>query len=156
MHALGMLLYEQRQHRIFYILIVLAAMGAGAAYAVQAFLFSHIIVVFQDTGSALQAGANFSSLMLFILALGVGIFYGVIGWTSNSLSVYVGSTSRSTYFSSVLHKPIGFFDEENHSVGTLSGQLSTTTPSVVVPVGNHDMRGWHQNSMHQQPIGAIL
>lgn len=123
--ALGLLLYEQRQHRIFYISILLAAMGAGAAYAVQAYLFSKLIVVFQETGSKLVSDANFWALMFFILALAVGIFYGVIGWTSNSLSVYVGSSSRSTYFDSVLHKPIGFFDQEDHSVGTLSGQLST-------------------------------
>lgn len=133
----GILLYEQRDHRIFYFLILIAAMGAGAAFAIQAFLFSHIIVIFQKTGKELISGANFWALMLFVLAISVAICYGMIGWISNSLSVYVGCSCRKSYFGSVLHKPIGFFDEDNHSVGTLSGQLSTDPQQLQEVLGTN-------------------
>jgi ABC-type multidrug transport system fused ATPase/permease subunit len=133
--SVGVLLYEQRHHRIFYLLILLAAMGAGSAYAFQAYIFSHLIVVFQETGNQLVSGANFWALMIFILAICVGICYGVIGWTSNSLSVYVGTACRQDYFDSVLHKPIAFFDKESHSVGTLTGQLSTDPQQLQEIVG---------------------
>jgi ABC-type multidrug transport system fused ATPase/permease subunit len=133
--SVGVLLYEQRHHRIFYLLILLAAMGAGSAYAFQAYIFSHLIVVFQETGNQLVSGANFWALMIFILAICVGICYGVIGWTSNSLSVYVGTACRQDYFDSVLHKSIAFFDKESHSVGTLTGQLSTDPQQLQDIVG---------------------
>ena len=135
--SVGTLLYEQRTHRLFYLLILLAAMGAGVAYSLQAYLFSHLIVVFQKTGNQLISDTNFWALMLFLLAICVGICYGIIGWISNSLSVYVGTTCRRSYFDSVLYKPIAFFDEENHSVGTLSGQLSTDPQQLQEVLGTN-------------------
>jgi ATP-binding cassette, subfamily B (MDR/TAP), member 1 len=38
---------------------------------------------------------------------------------------YVSTTYRQQYFESILHKPISFYDAENHSAGTLTSQLST-------------------------------
>ena len=123
--SVGRLLYEQRRHRLIYCFIVLGAMGGGAAYALQAFMFSHLIVIFQYTGARLVSSGNFWSLMFFILALGVGLCYGCIGFASNSLSVHVSTTYRQSYFESILHKPISWFDDQERSSGTLTARLST-------------------------------
>jgi ABC-type multidrug transport system fused ATPase/permease subunit len=123
--SVGRLLYEQRRHRLIYCFIVLGAMGGGAAYALQAFIFSHIIVVFQYTGARLVSAGNFWSLMFFILALAVGLCYGCIGYAANSLSVHVSTTYRQSYFESILNKPISWFDDQERSSGTLTARLST-------------------------------
>ena len=121
--SFGTLLYEQRHHYTYLTLIAFAAMAAGSSYSLQAWLFSHLVVIFQYTGSRLLSGAEFWALMLFILAIGVAVAYGTIGWTTNSLSVLVGASYRESYFNDVLYKPIGWFDAEDHSVGTLTGQI---------------------------------
>lgn len=118
------IIYEQRHHRVFYTLTVAAAIGAGAAYPLQAYFFSHIVVVFQSTGAQLVSRANFWALMLFILALCVGLCYGIIGYTTSALSTHVNTGYRQQYFENTLHKPIAWFDEKDRSVGTLAGQLS--------------------------------
>jgi len=38
---------------------------------------------------------------------------------------YVSTTYRQQYFESILHKPISFYDAEDHSAGTLTSRLST-------------------------------
>ncbi|MCJ1473094.1 hypothetical protein MMC13_001744 [Lambiella insularis] len=123
--SVGRFLYEQRRHRLIYCLILLSALGAGAVYALQAFLFSHLIVVFQDTGAQLVSAGNFWSLMFFVLALFVGICYALIGFCTNSLSVYVSTTYRQEYFESILNKPIPWFDGEENSSGTLTARISS-------------------------------
>lgn len=123
--SVGRLLYEQRRHHLIYCFIVVGAMGGGAAYSIQAYIFSHVIVVFQHTGARLVSGGDFWSLMFFILALGVGACYACIGYGANSLSVHVSTTYRQSYFESILNKPIPWFDDQERSSGTLTARLST-------------------------------
>ena len=123
--SVGRLLYEQRYHRLIYCFILLGAMGGGAAFSLQAYIFSHVIVVFQYTGARLNSGGNFWSLMFFILALGVAVCYVFIGYAANSLSVQVSTIYRQSYFESILNKPIPWFDDQERSSGTLAARLST-------------------------------
>jgi ATP-binding cassette subfamily B (MDR/TAP) protein 1 len=123
-NSVGRFLYEQRQHRLIYSLIFLGALGGGAVFAMQAYLFSHLIVVFQYTGAHLISAGNFWSLMFFVLALCVAVCYALIGFYTNSLSVYVSTTYRQEYFESILNKPVPWFDSEDHSSGTLTARLS--------------------------------
>lgn len=123
--SVGRLLYEQRKHRLIYSCILLGALGAGAGFATQAYLFSHLIVVFQDMGDQLISAGNFWSLMFFVLALCAAVCYALIGFCTNSLSVYVSTTYRQEYFESILNKPIPWFDGDDNSSGTLAARLST-------------------------------
>ena len=123
-YSVGRFLYEQRKHWLIYSLILLSALGAGGVFATQAYLFSHLIVVFQYTGTQLVVAGNFWSLMFFVLALCVGVCYAIIGFCTNSLSVYVSTTYRQEYFESILNKPIPWFDSEDNSSGTLTARLS--------------------------------
>lgn len=122
--SVGRFLYEQRKHRIIYCCILLSAIGAGGVYATQAYLFSHLIVVFQYKGDRLVSAGNFWSLMFFMLSLFAGACYAVIGFCTNSLSVYVSTAYRQEYFESILTKPIPWFDNEDNSSGTLTARLS--------------------------------
>ena len=122
--SVGRFLFEQRHHWVIYTLILFGALGGGAAFATEAFLFSHIIVVFQYTGAKLVSAGDFWSLMFFVLALFVAVCYGVIGYCTNSLSVHVSTTYRQEYFESILNKPILWFDGEASSSGSLTARLS--------------------------------
>lgn len=120
------LLYEQSRYYHLYFLTLAGAIGAGAALPIQAWLFSHIITVFQETDiSRLLQDGNFWSLMLFVLALCAAISYAVIGYFSTKVSFRVGTAYRKSYFNSVLTKPVSWFDEEGRSFGTLTGQLGS-------------------------------
>ena len=123
--SVGLFLYEQRHHWLIYLFILFGAIGGGGVYATQAFLFSHLIVVFQYTGARLVSAGNFWSLMFFVLAICAGICYIFIGFCTNHIAVYVSTTYRQQYFESILNKPATWFDDEDHSSGTLTGRLST-------------------------------
>jgi ATP-binding cassette subfamily B (MDR/TAP) protein 1 len=123
-NSVGLFLYEQRSHWLIYTLILFGALGGGAAFATQAYLFSHLVVVFQYSGAELVSAGNFWSLMFFVLALCAGVFYAVLGFGTNSLSVYVSTTYRQEYFESILNKPIPWFDDKDNSSGTLTARLS--------------------------------
>lgn len=122
--SVGVFLYEQRRHTLIYLSILLGALGGGAVFSTQAYLFSHLIVVFQYVGHKLVSAGNFWSLMFFIMSVAAGIFYAVIGYSTNSLAVYVSTTYRQEYFESMLNKPIPWFDGEANSSGTLTTRLS--------------------------------
>lgn len=123
-NSIGLFLYEQRCHWVVYVCILLGSLGGGSVFATQAYLFSHLTVVFQYTGQQLISAGNFWSLMFFVLSLCVGVCYAFIGYFANSLSVYVSTTYRQQYFESVLNKPIPWFDGEQNSSGMLTGRLS--------------------------------
>ncbi|KIV81892.1 hypothetical protein PV11_04042 [Exophiala sideris] len=128
--SFGRFMYEQRRHWKIYMVILASAMGAGSAFSLQSWIFAHLIEVFQYTGARLKERGDFWSLMFFILALCVGIFYFTLGYTSNHVSVYVSTTYRREYFQNILRNPILFFDRDGNASGTLMSRLSTD-PKVI-------------------------
>ncbi|ORX91110.1 lipid A export ATP-binding/permease protein msbA [Clohesyomyces aquaticus] len=124
--SVGYLLIEQKRYYLLYFFALAGAMGAGAAVPIQAWIFSHIIAVFQETDKhKLKDDGSFWALMLFIVAIAAAISYATIGYFSNTISFRVSTVYRKSYFESVLTKPIHWFDEEDRSFGTLTGQLGS-------------------------------
>lgn len=58
-----------------------------AGFALQSWLFAHLVEVFQFTGEKLKNAGNFWALMFFILALAMALFYYLLGYASNSISM---------------------------------------------------------------------
>lgn len=111
-------------------------------------------MVIVHTEQALTDAANHWSLMFFILALGVGVAYFTLGWSSNTISVvrtihhsgtsrkcrrrlinvlplltsllrqHIACHYRKEYFESILSKPIAFFDADENSSGTLTARVA--------------------------------
>ncbi|KAL2836897.1 P-loop containing nucleoside triphosphate hydrolase protein [Aspergillus pseudodeflectus] len=125
LRALGVLAREQRGHWWIYGIIMAAAMGAGAAYAVQSYLFAKLIEVFQFTGEKLADAADFWALMFFVLALCVAVCYFTLGFSAVVISQFITTFYRKDYFRSILRQPIPFFDEGNNASGSLIGRLSS-------------------------------
>ena len=53
----------------------------------QSYLLAQLIQVFQYTGQRLIDSANFWSLIFFVLAIAVFIFYFALGWACNVIGV---------------------------------------------------------------------
>ncbi|TGO65030.1 hypothetical protein BCON_0004g00250 [Botryotinia convoluta] len=122
--SLGLFLYEQRARSQWYLMLVIGAIAAGAAYPIQAYLFAQIISVFTLTGPRLKAATEHYALMFFVLGLGAGVAWFIMGYSSTIISGHITSTYRQEYFESILHKPIAFFDAEENSSGELTGRVA--------------------------------
>ncbi|RMZ91250.1 hypothetical protein DV736_g1479, partial [Chaetothyriales sp. CBS 134916] len=123
--SVGLFLYEQRQHGWLYLITILATMGAGTAFALQAWFFSKLIEVFRFTGPKLISAGNHWSLMFFILAIEQAIAYFILGYASTAISHYVAKACRVDYFKNILRQPVPFFDAEGNDSGSLMGRLSS-------------------------------
>ncbi|KAF9891494.1 hypothetical protein FE257_003961 [Aspergillus nanangensis] len=128
--SFGLILYEQRSLWVFYVFTLLAAVGAGAAFPLQSWLFANIIQVFTFTGQKLIDATNFWALMFFVVALGVALCYYLVGHASNLLSVKISTNYRKDYFRSILSKPILFYDLNENSSGSLVSRLATDPKQI--------------------------
>ncbi|KAF9237483.1 hypothetical protein DTO013E5_10125 [Penicillium roqueforti] len=129
-HSFGVLIYENRSHWIFYALTLIGAIGAGSGFSLQSWLFARLVQVFQFTGEKLVHAANFWALMFFVLALAMATFYFMLGFSSNSISMFVVSNARMDYFYNLLSKPVSYYDREENSSGTLISRLSTDSKQL--------------------------
>ncbi|KAJ5154014.1 ABC transporter integral membrane type 1 [Penicillium coprophilum] len=130
LHSFGVLFSENRSHWVLYALTLIGAIGAGSGFSLQSWLFAKLVQVFQFTGQKLVDAANFWALMFFVLALAMATFYFILGLSSNSISMFVVSTSRMDYFHSLLSKPVSYYDRKENSSGSLVSRLSTDTKQL--------------------------
>ncbi|KAL6231862.1 hypothetical protein BDW75DRAFT_31362 [Aspergillus navahoensis] len=128
--SLGTIIYEQRAYWTLYIVVLVAAAGSGSGFALQSYLFAKLIEAFNFTGQRLIDAANFWALMFFVLALGVGACYFTLGSCSVIVSHFIASFYRKDYFTSLIQKPISFFDSASNSSGTLTSNLSSSTKQL--------------------------
>jgi len=68
---------------------------------------------------------NHWALMFFVLALGVGGAYALMGSMFTSITHHINAYYRLEYFENVLRQGIPFFDAEGNSAGSLTAQLNT-------------------------------
>ncbi|PBP24032.1 ABC transporter [Diplocarpon rosae] len=123
--SFGRLLWEQKPHFKLYLIMILGALGAGAAFPLHSYLFAHLLSVFGLTGEELSEETSWWCLMILALAVLVGASYFVLGWSANTVSFHITSTYRKEYFKNVLQKPISFYDNEENSIGALTSRMAT-------------------------------
>ncbi|CZT49091.1 probable leptomycin B resistance protein pmd1 [Rhynchosporium secalis] len=124
LRSFGCLIYEQWTYWPWYLLLTIACAAAGSSYAIQAFLYAKTLGIIQLSSSALANARDHWALMFFFLSLGCFVAYFALGWSSTTISTYIACTYRQEYFGSILHKPIEFYDQEDHSSGSLAGRLA--------------------------------
>ncbi|ROW16183.1 hypothetical protein VPNG_01887 [Cytospora leucostoma] len=121
--SFGVLLVEQRSRFPVYIIILLSAAGAAVATPLQAYLFAQDIAIFTLPPDRMLGRAAFWSLMWTVLALGNGFSYFVLGFVNTSLQHFICAAYREEYFSALISQRIAFFDDKDHSVGTLTSMV---------------------------------
>ncbi|KAF2655857.1 ABC multidrug transporter-like protein [Lophiostoma macrostomum CBS 122681] len=123
--SMTMLVTEQSQNRLRYLIMLVAAMGAAVSNPVQAYLFGRLISSFAFWGEKLRMTTNFLCLMLLLVAWGLGLSYFALGWISNDVSARTVSSYREEYFHNIITKRISFSDDSNNSSALLTARIAT-------------------------------
>ncbi|CRJ85747.1 hypothetical protein BN1708_009173 [Verticillium longisporum] len=121
----GKLIVEQRARWLFFIIIILAAMGGASSTPLQAWLLAQVLNVFtiQDPGEIRSEG-NFWSLMWAVLAIGVGVSYFSVIYSAVFLQYRISAVYKRQYFGAILFQRTSFFDQEENSQGSLTARVS--------------------------------
>lgn len=123
--SFGRLLYESKQYWWMLIFTIFFSACAGAAMPIHAWIFAQIITVFNiPDRDELRNESEFWALMWFILAIGLGLSYFGGFFFSSRLSSFVKAKYQQEYFESVLFQKASYFDEEEHSQGTMTSNIS--------------------------------
>ncbi|CAG8952578.1 hypothetical protein HYFRA_00009684 [Hymenoscyphus fraxineus] len=127
-NSFGLLIREQSQRWLWYVVLTFGCLGAGSTQPIQAYLFAQIINVPVFSGGALTGAVNYWALRFVYLAIGAGVAYFTMGYSSHVISAvemkHIACTYRQQYFESILAKPVAFFDEEENSSGTLTARVA--------------------------------
>ncbi|KAK4079548.1 hypothetical protein Trihar35433_653 [Trichoderma harzianum] len=123
-NSFGRLFYETKSHWYLMFLTVGFAACAGAAVPLQAWLFAKLIVVFQFTGQELLHESRFWSLMWLVLAIGVGCAYFGTLFSSTRMASIIRAKYQQQYFEAILYQKTSFFDDEDHSHGTMTARAA--------------------------------
>jgi ATP-binding cassette subfamily B (MDR/TAP) protein 1 len=124
-NSFGRLIVEQRHHWVLYSIAVFGILAAGAVFPIQAYVFAQMIQVFTYTGDRLVSEGNFWAGMFGVMAAGTGVAYFIMGFASHLISVAVTRHYRQEYLVNMLSKRISFFDDIEHSPGSLTSKLSS-------------------------------
>ncbi|KAI5465862.1 P-loop containing nucleoside triphosphate hydrolase protein [Mariannaea sp. PMI_226] len=125
--SFGRFFWESKNVWALFFFTIIAAACIGAAVPIQAWLFGKIIVVFQLQGdsSKLRHEGNFWSLMWVVLAIGIALSYFSCIYISTTMSTIVRAKYQQQYFEGILFQKTSFFDEEDHSHGTLTSRIAS-------------------------------
>jgi ABC-type multidrug transport system fused ATPase/permease subunit len=109
---------------------LIAALVSGMVYPFFAIVFANMIQVFSKTGTELDNGAIFWSIMFLVIA----IVTFVANFSMNTLfghaSEYLTERIRSLVFTNFLNQDVVFFDQESHTTGALTANLSTDAQKI--------------------------
>ncbi|KAF8426010.1 ABC multidrug transporter [Tirmania nivea] len=125
--TVSLLLWEQRSHWKLYVAAIIASIGGGVVYPAQSIMFASFTEAFTKTNdiNELAKTGNFWALMFFVVACGVLLAYGGVGYCFTRLQHHLTTNYRKEYFQSVLRQRIAYFDKEGNAAGTLTSRLNS-------------------------------
>ncbi|CAM0141670.1 unnamed protein product [Umbelopsis sp. WA50703] len=112
---------------------ILGAIIAGVVFPAYALVFSRVVIMLQQPDLAWSPPFQGPNLYAFIfVVIGIGAF---IGNTSKVIGFEVAGERfterlRAIVLEAILRQEIGFFDEDSHSLGTLTSRLATDAANV--------------------------
>ncbi|BAE58533.1 unnamed protein product [Aspergillus oryzae RIB40] len=129
--CLAILLRERRELWFEFIVTLVTCVVGGATYPILAFVFAKVLDVFQiqPTSKMVEKG-DFYALMFFVLALVILVVYGVMGWVTNVIAHCVVYTYRLEMFRDYIRQDMTFYDQPQHTTGSLVSDLSTKPNSL--------------------------
>jgi ATP-binding cassette subfamily B (MDR/TAP) protein 1 len=124
--SFGRLFYESKSHWYMMGLTALFAACAGAAIPIQAWLFARVIDLFKYASQPqkLLDEAEFWGLMWALLAIAVGFSYFGTFFFSTRMSSFIRSKYQQIYFEAILYQKTSFFDDDEHSHGTMTSRAA--------------------------------
>ncbi|KAF7549409.1 hypothetical protein G7Z17_g6410 [Cylindrodendrum hubeiense] len=123
--SFGRFFYESRNVWALFFFTIIAAACVGAGVPIQAWLFGKVIVSFQFTDpSKMRSEGDFWSLMWVMLAIGVGVSYFSVVFISTRMSTIIRAKYQQQYFDTIMFQDTSFFDQEDHSHGTMTSRVA--------------------------------
>ncbi|GMG04861.1 unnamed protein product [Aspergillus oryzae] len=142
------ILLRERRELWFEFIVTLVTCVVGATYPILAFVFAKVLDVFQiqSTSKMVEKG-DFYALMFFVLALVILVVYGVMGWVTNviahvsvtkiprliallTIKQCVVYTYRLEMFRDYIRQDMTFYDQPQHTTGSLVSDLATKPNSL--------------------------
>lgn len=124
--SFGRFFYETRSHWHMMFFMLFFAACAGAATPIQAWLFAKVIVVFgyANDRARFKHDTEFYGLMWLVLAIAVGAAYTFAFIFATRTANVIRAKYQREYFVSILYQKPSFFDEDDHSQGTMTARAS--------------------------------
>jgi ABC-type multidrug transport system fused ATPase/permease subunit len=122
----GRFFYETKSIWWIMALTLFFSACAGAAIPFQAWLFAKVVIVFGYLPDAakVRRESDFWSLMWTVLALSSGASYCLTFLLSARTASTIRAKYQKQYFLSILRQEISFFDDDEHSQGTMTARSS--------------------------------
>ncbi|CAG9989103.1 unnamed protein product [Clonostachys byssicola] len=117
----------------WYILVALTCIIGAGVYPGQTVLIGQVMDLFK--AEDMQNRANFLALMFFVMALGLLVIYGVLGWATNVLAQTLAEKVRKDMFSSFIRQDLSFFDRPENTVGALTSKIDSFAQSIFELMG---------------------
>ncbi|KAK7227925.1 hypothetical protein V2G26_000095 [Clonostachys chloroleuca] len=117
----------------WYILVALTCITGAGVYPGQTVLIGQVMNLFK--AEDMQKRANFLALMFFVMALGLLVIYGVLGWATNVLAQALAEKVRKDMFSSFIRQDLAFFDRPENTVGALTSKIDSFAQSIFELMG---------------------
>ncbi|TAQ87320.1 hypothetical protein B7494_g4368 [Chlorociboria aeruginascens] len=118
------ILKEHKALQWLFIALLPTCVVAGAVYPAQAIIFGNSVASFNNIDANIQHNEDFWSLMWFITALATLVAFLIMGILSSIMGTIAKFSYQTDYFNSILQQAPQFFDQEDHSSGTLVASLS--------------------------------
>ncbi|KAM3487206.1 hypothetical protein MY3957_009508 [Beauveria namnaoensis] len=125
--SFGRFFYETRSNWWMMALAIFFSACAGAAIPFQSWLFAKVILVFSyfPDAAKVRHESGFWSLMWTVLAIAAGISYFATFLFANRTASTIRAKYQKQYFASILYQHFSFFDDDDHSQGTMTARSSS-------------------------------
>ncbi|EJT98109.1 multidrug resistance protein 1 [Dacryopinax primogenitus] len=114
----------------YYALGSCAAMATGMVYPVFGIVYGGAIEGFQSTGQDLRNAGNHNALLFFIIAIVASVWLMFQSLFFGKAAALLTSKIRNSSFTALLRQDAAWYDEERHSTGVLTSNLSENPQKV--------------------------
>lgn len=113
---------------------LVASIGSGAVFPVQAVVFSRAVLIFQLplpqlAGHMIHEG-TFWGIIYLVLAAAMLMCYAGLGFFFTVAASDMMTFYRSQYFGAMINQDVSYFESEGQSAGVMTGWLSTDPQRV--------------------------
>ena len=113
---------------------LVASIGCGAVFPIQAIVFSRAVLIFQlplpQLAEHMIHEGTFWGIIYLVLATAMLLCYAGLGFFFTVAASDMMSFYRSRYFGAMINQDVAFFESEGQSAGVMTGRLSTDPQRV--------------------------
>jgi len=124
-----------RSNQLMFSIVLISCLFCAAAFPGQALLLGSMMDVFTLTGSELESRGAFFATMFIVLACGLLLSYGTLGWSSSRVAQALTHQLRRESLDYILRQDLEFFDREENSTGALASRVDANPQAVFELMG---------------------